>query len=55
MGDETSMRGRSSRVYGVGAGPTDFVEPSSRADWDYPERIREAVQATLADARRAAS
>ena len=38
------------RVFVVGVGMTDFVKPSARPDWDYPETAREAGSQALADA-----
>ena len=38
------------RVFVVGVGMTDFVKPSSRPDWDYPDMVREAGTQALADA-----
>ena len=38
------------RVFVVGVGMTDFVKPSSRPDWDYPEMAREAGEQALGDA-----
>lgn len=38
------------RVYVVGVGMTDFVKPSARPDWDYPDMAREAGQQALQDA-----
>jgi acetyl-CoA acetyltransferase len=38
------------RVYVVGVGMTDFVKPSARPDWDYPDMVREAGQQALLDA-----
>ncbi len=40
----------SRRAFVVGVGLTDFVKPSSRLDWDYPDMVREAVSASLEDA-----
>ena len=39
------------RVYVIGVGMTDFVKPSARPDWDYPDMAREAGQQALLDAR----
>ncbi len=39
------------KVFVVGVGVTDFVKPSSRPDWDYPDMVREAGEQALADAR----
>jgi acetyl-CoA acetyltransferase len=41
----------SRRTFVIGVGLTDFVKPASRPDWDYPDMVREAVAASLADAR----
>ncbi len=30
------------RVFVIGVGMTDFVKPSARPDWDYPDMVREA-------------
>jgi acetyl-CoA acetyltransferase len=38
------------RVFVVGVGMTDFVKPSARPDWDYPQMVREAGSQALADA-----
>jgi len=38
------------RVFVVGVGMTDFVKPSARPDWDYPDMAREAGSQALADA-----
>jgi acetyl-CoA acyltransferase len=38
------------RVFVVGVGMTDFVKPSARPDWDYPDMVREAGRQALADA-----
>ena len=38
------------RVFVVGVGMTDFVEPSSRPDGDYPDMVREAGTQALDDA-----
>src|SRR5262249_58860519 len=38
------------RVFVVGVGMTDFVKPSSRPDWDYPDMVREAGSQALGDA-----
>jgi acetyl-CoA acetyltransferase len=38
------------RVFVVGVGMTDFVKPSSRPDWDYPDMVREAGTQALANA-----
>ena len=38
------------RVFVIGVGMTDFVKPSSRPDWDYPDMVREAGSQALADA-----
>jgi acetyl-CoA acetyltransferase len=38
------------RVFVVGVGMTDFVKPSSRPDWDYPDMVREAGTQALDDA-----
>jgi acetyl-CoA acetyltransferase len=38
------------RVYVIGVGMTDFVKPSARPDWDYPDMAREAGQQALCDA-----
>ena len=38
------------RAFVVGVGMTDFVKPSARPDWDYPEMAREAASAALSDA-----
>ena len=40
----------SERVFVVGVGMTDFVKPSSRPDWDYPDMVREAGTQALEDA-----
>src|SRR5690242_14070431 len=40
----------SERVFVVGVGMTDFVKPSSRPDWDYPDMVREAGTQALQDA-----
>jgi acetyl-CoA acetyltransferase len=45
-GGETVSR----RVFVIGIGLTDFVKPSARPDWDYPDMVREAVTAGLEDA-----
>jgi len=37
------------RVYVVGVGMTDFVKPSARPKWDYPDMVREAVEQALSD------
>jgi len=37
------------RVFVVGVGMTDFVKPSARPDWDYPDMVREAGTQALAD------
>jgi len=37
------------RVFVIGVGLTDFVKPSARPDWDYPEMVCEAVSASLED------
>ncbi len=38
------------RVFVVGVGMTDFVKPSSRPEWDYPDMVREAGTQALDDA-----
>jgi acetyl-CoA acetyltransferase len=38
------------RVFVVGVGMTDFVKPSARPDWDYPDMAREAGEQALSDA-----
>ena len=38
------------RVFVVGVGMTDFVKPSARPDWDYPDMVREAGTQALEDA-----
>jgi hypothetical protein len=38
------------RVFVVGVGMTKFEKPGSR-DWDYPDMVKEAGEAALADAR----
>src|SRR5262249_40675903 len=38
------------RVFVLGVGRTDFVKPSSRPDWDYPDMVREAGTQALEDA-----
>jgi len=38
------------RVYVVGVGMTDFVKPSARPDWDYPDMVEEAGAQALGDA-----
>ena len=38
------------RVFVIGVGMTDFVKPSARPDWDYPDMVREAGTQALADA-----
>src|SRR5687767_15403004 len=38
------------RVFVIGVGMTDFVKPSSRPDWDYPDMVREAGAQALDDA-----
>ncbi len=40
----------SERVFVVGVGMTDFVKPSARPDWDYPDMVREAGTQALDDA-----
>ena len=35
------------RVFVIGVGMTDFVKPSARPDWDYPDMARTAVVVTL--------
>ena len=37
-------------VYVVGVGMTKFEKPGAR-DWDYPDMVKEAGEAALADAR----
>jgi acetyl-CoA acetyltransferase len=41
----------SNRVFVVGVGMTKFEKPGGRAGWDYPDMVREAGTAALADAR----
>ena len=38
------------RVFVVGVGMTDFVKPSARPGWDYPDMVREAGTQALDDA-----
>jgi hypothetical protein len=38
------------RVFVVGVGMTKFEKPGAR-DWDYPDMVKEAGEAALADAR----
>jgi acetyl-CoA acetyltransferase len=38
------------KVFVVGVGMTKFEKPGARPDWDYPDMVREAVTAALADA-----
>ncbi|HXJ33808.1 MAG TPA: lipid-transfer protein [Candidatus Eisenbacteria bacterium] len=38
------------RVFVVGVGMTDFVKPSSRPEWDYPDMVRDAGTQALGDA-----
>src|SRR5215470_2188350 len=38
------------RVFVVGVGMTDFVKPSARPEWDYPDMVREAGTQALEDA-----
>ena len=38
------------RVFVIGVGMTDFVKPSARPDWDYPDMVREAGTQALEDA-----
>jgi acetyl-CoA acetyltransferase len=38
------------RVFVIGVGMTDFVKPSSRPAWDYPDMVREAGSEALQDA-----
>src|SRR5882672_5144925 len=38
------------RVFVIGVGMTDFVKPSARPDWDYPDMVREAGTQALQDA-----
>ncbi|MBX3028287.1 lipid-transfer protein [bacterium] len=38
------------RVFVIGVGMTDFVKPSTRPDWDYPDMVREAGTQALRDA-----
>jgi len=38
------------RVFVVGVGMTDFVKPSSRPEWDYPDMVREAGTQAIEDA-----
>ena len=46
----SEMGDRGRRVFVVGVGLTNFVKPSARPDWDYPDMVREAVEACLLDA-----
>jgi acetyl-CoA acyltransferase len=39
------------RVFVIGVGMTDFVKPSARPNWDYPDMVREAGSQALEDAR----
>jgi acetyl-CoA acyltransferase len=38
------------RTFVIGVGMTDFVKPSARPDWDYPDMVRDAGTQALADA-----
>jgi acetyl-CoA acetyltransferase len=38
------------RIFVIGVGMTDFVKPSARPDWDYPDMVREAGAQALDDA-----
>src|SRR6266545_3288774 len=38
------------RTFVIGVGMTDFVKPSARPDWDYPDMVREAGTQALEDA-----
>jgi acetyl-CoA acetyltransferase len=38
------------RTFVIGVGMTDFVKPSARPDWDYPDMVRDAGTQALDDA-----
>jgi hypothetical protein len=47
---QTFHRIKMNRVFVVGVGMTKFEKPGAR-DWDYPDMVKEAGEAALADAR----
>src|SRR6185369_7490253 len=45
-----TRRTMAERTFVIGVGMTDFVKPSARPDWDYPDMVRDAGTQALEDA-----